>query len=170
MNYSWTYASINDANDIMGLNLLVQHEINSIFNFNPNVLAHQLSLALVNQFYTGKTDLVALARDSNNKLLAYTWAKSGNHSMWSTEEIINVTMAHVDPNLSPRSRILLLKDQLTIWERFAQITNTPLISSNTLRLEQNAFLKLHKAAGYIVRGSFAYKKVDLTTKPAALFA
>jgi hypothetical protein len=169
MNYTWNYATTADAGDIMELNLLVQFEVDTIFNFNPNVLSHHIVTALVNQFYTGRTDLVATARDDNNKLLAYTWVKTGEQSLWSTEEVARCHMAHVDPNLSVRSRILLLKDMLDIWERFAQIHNIPIIYSNTLRHEQTVFLKLHQRAGYTLRGSAAYKKTDLSYKPTKLF-
>ena len=169
MNYIWTHATPADSGDIMNLNLLIQHEVDTIFNFNPNVLAHHIVTALVNQHYTGKTDLVATARDDNNKLLAYTWVKTGDHSMWSTEEVASVRMAHVDPNLSARRRIVLIDEMMEIWERFAQIHNIPIIYSNTLRKEQTVFLKLHQRNGFIVRGSAAYKKVNLNYMPTRLF-
>jgi hypothetical protein len=169
MNYTWSKATPAESEDIMNLNLLIQHEVNTIFNFNPNVLAHHIVTALINQFYSGKTDLVAVARDDNNKLLAYTWVKTGEHSMWSTEEIAIVRMAHVDPNLSARCRIVLLEDMMEIWERFAQIHSIPILYSNTLRKEQAVFLKLHQPNGFIVRGSAAYKKVNLNYMPTKLF-
>lgn len=169
MNYIWKLATPADSEDIMKLNLLIQHEVNTIFNFNPNVLAHHIVTGLVNQFYTGKTDLIATARDDNNHLLAYTWVKTGEHSMWSTEEVASVRMAHVDPNLSVRRRIVLLDDMIDIWQRFAQMHNIPILYSNTLRKEQTAFLKLHQRNGFIVRGSAAYKRIDLTYKPTKLF-
>lgn len=168
MHYKWTYASPGDSTDIMNLNLMVKYEVDTIFNFNPNVLAHHIVTALVNQYYTGRSDLVVLTRNNNNKLLAYTWVKVQT-TPWSTEEVLNVSMAHVDPNLSVRQRVLLIKDMLTIWERFAQIAQIPLISSNTLRQEQRSFLKIHQQQGYIIRGSWAYKRVDLSNKPTSLF-
>lgn len=169
MNYTWTLATPADSDDIMNLNLLIKHEVDTIFNFNPNVLAHHIVTALVNQFYTGKSDLVAVARDDNNKLLAYTWVKTGEHSMWSTEEVASVRMAHVDPSLSVRQRITLLDDMMDIWERFAQIHLIPIVYSNTLREQQHVYLKLHKQRGYIVRGSAAYLKVNLNYMPTRLF-
>lgn len=168
MNYTWTLATPRDSEDIMTLNLLIKHEVDTIFNFNPNVLSHHIVTALVNQFYTGKTDLVAVARDDNNKLLAYTWVKTGDRSMWSTEEVASVRMAHVNPNLSVRSRIRLLEDQMDIWERFAQIHSIPIVYSNTLREQQHVFIKMHQQRGYIVRGSAAYLKVNLNYMPTSL--
>ena len=169
MHYTWNYAAPADSQDIMNLNLLVKFEVDTIFDFNPNVLAHHIVSALVNQFYTGKTDLVAAARDNNNRLLAYTWVKTGERSMWSTEEVASVRMAHVDPNLSVRSRVNLIDEMMEIWERFAQIHSIPVLYSNTLRHEQSVFLKMHQRRGFIVRGSAAYKKVNLLYMPTRLF-
>jgi hypothetical protein len=169
MHYTWTYMGPSDSNDLMALSLQVEFEVNTIFKFNPNVLAHNIVLGLVNQFYTGHSDLIVGVRDDSGKLMAYTWAKNGDSTMWSTEKVMNIAMAHVDPNLSSRTRIKLLQDMLEIWERFAQISNTPIITSSTLRHEQNAFLKLHERAGYTVRGSAAYLRVDLSKKPTKLF-
>ncbi|CAB4151595.1 hypothetical protein UFOVP592_25 [uncultured Caudovirales phage] len=169
MPHTWNLATPADSQDIMNLNLMVQYEVDTIFNFNPNVLSHHIVTALVNQFYSGKSDLVATARDENNKLLAYTWVKTGERSMWSSEEVASVRMAHVDPNLSVRQRILLLDEMIELWERFAQLHDIPIIHSNTLRQEQAVFLKLHSRAGYVIRGSVAYKRVNLLYKPTKLF-
>ena len=169
MHYTWTYMGPSDSNDLMALSLQVEFEVNTIFKFNPNVLAHNIVLGLVNQFYTGHSDLIVGVRDDSGKLMAYTWAKNGDSTMWSTEKVMNIAMAHVDPTLSSRTRIKLLQDMLEIWERFAQISNTPIIASSTLRHEQTAFLKLHQRAGYIIRGSSAYLQVDLSKKPTKLF-
>jgi hypothetical protein len=169
MSHTWSLATPADSQDIMNLNLMVQYEVDTIFNFNPNVLSHYIVTALVNQFYTGKSDLVITARDENNRLLAYTWVKTGEYSMWSSEEVASVRMAHVDPNLSVRQRILLLNEMIELWERFAQLHNIPIIHSNTLRQEQSVFLKLHSRAGYEIRGSVAYKRVNLLHKPSGLF-
>ena len=168
MNYTWTYAHLPDANELVGLSVKYIPEIDPIFTVNVNVFAHNIVSAIVNQFYTGRTDLVVVARDVDNKLLGYTWAKSGDTGMWSTEPIVNVRIAHVDPNLSVRRRILLCKDMLTIWERFAQVTQCPIVASSSIRQEQQGFMRLHESAGYIVRGGVAYKRVDLSQTPTTL--
>jgi hypothetical protein len=169
MQHTWNLATPADSQDIMDLNLMVQYEVDTIFNFNPNVLSHHIVTALINQFYSGRSDLVATARDENNRLLAYTWVKTGERSMWSNEEVAVVRMAHVDPNLSVRRRILLLDEMIELWERFAQLHDIPIIHSNTLRKEHTVFLKLHSRAGYTIRGSTAYKRTNLLYKPSKLF-
>jgi hypothetical protein len=166
MKYTWAYANINDATELMSLNLKVQYEVDTLFNFDPNVLAHHLVTGLVNQNYKRAADLIVLVRDERG-IIAYTWARAGERSIWSDDEILLVRMAHVDPALSTRERVMLIKDMLEIWEGFAKMRQIPVIASTTLRQEQTAFLKLHTNAGYTLRGSQAYKRVDLTDKPDA---
>ena len=168
MNYTWTYAQIPDVDNLVKLSVKYQYEVDPIFNIDLNVFAHNLVLGIVNQFYTGHSDIVVVARDVNQNILAYTWAKHDGVNIWSREPLINIRMAHVDPNLNIRHRILLLKDMLEIWERYAQITNTPIIASSSIRENQTAFMRLHEQAGYIVRGGSAYKRIDLSTKPKSL--
>ena len=169
MNYTWTYAGLNDSNDLLDISLKVKFEVDTIYDFNPNVLAHNIVTGLVNQYYTGCTDLFAITRNEENRIIAYTWAHSGDGSMFSNEKLVTVRMAHVDPDLGNRQKILLLKDMLVIWERFAQLTQNPIIVSSTIREKQSAFLRLHERAGYIVRGTAAYKRVDLSVIPNKLF-
>ena len=76
--------------------------------------------------------------------------------------MVSVSMAHVDLTLSSRDRLRLITDMINQWEQFAIYTQTPIICSTTMRSDQGAFLKLHTRSGYDVRGSYAYKKINLT--------
>ncbi len=169
MNYNWTYAHLPDAEALVNLSVKYQYEVDPIFTIDANVFAHNITSAIINQYYTGYSDLVAVARDTNNNLLGYTWAKGGEKGMWSRETIVNVRIAHVDPDLSVRCRILLVKDMLSIWEQFAKITNCSVIASSSIRQEQTAFMRLHEQAGYLVRGGVGYKRVDLSNTATTLF-
>lgn len=168
MNYTWTYAQLPDIDHLVKLSVDYQYEVDPIFNIDLNVFAHNLVLGVVNQFYTGHSDIVVIARDADQNIMAYTWAKRDGVSIWSRESLINIRIAHVDPNLSIRHRILLLKDMLEIWERYAQITNTPIIASSSIRENSTAFMRLHEQAGYLVRANSAYKRIDLSIKPKQL--
>ena len=75
--------------------------------------------------------------------------------------MIVIRMAHVALDLSPRIRIGLVTDMMTLWENFAKYSQTPIICSTTMRNDQQSFLKLHKRNGYDVRGSYAYKRLNL---------
>ena len=64
--------------------------------------------------------------------------------------------------LSNRMRVGLVIDMIQLWEGFAKLANVPVICSTTMRKDQSSFLKLHEKFGYDVRGSYAYKRINLT--------
>jgi hypothetical protein len=137
-----------------------QTEIDTVFNPDPVAYSRNVTFAVVNQFYLPGSELLYVARDADNKLLAYTWAKSGERAPWSDDCMVVIRMAHVDLSLSSRDRLRIITDMMNIWEQFARSTNTPIICSTTMRKDQDAFLKLHARNGYDVRGSYAYKKLS----------
>ena len=161
LEYTWAPATGNDVNDIVAM--AQQHfesEIDLIFTPDTVAYARNITFAVVAQFYMPATSLVSVARDSSGKLVAYTWAKTGERAPWSDDNMVSVCMAHVDMTLSTRQRLRLLTDMIAIWEHFARNTNTPIICSTTMRKDQDAFIKLHARSGYDVRGSYAYKKLS----------
>lgn len=161
MQYAWRTANGNDVDKIV--NMAEQHfqsEIDTIFTPEPIAYGRNITLALVNQFYNPLSQLLSVAYDNNNRLIAYTWAARGERAPWSDNEMIVVRMAHVDLSLSPRDRISLIKDMIQLWEGWAKLCRVPIICSTTMRRDQDAFLRLHARAGYDVRGSYAYKKIE----------
>jgi hypothetical protein len=159
MTYTWRPASGLDVNAITELTWTIFHEVETIFIPDKLTFKRNLTFAIVNQFFNPNGEIVSIAVDENETILAYTWAKAGEKAVWSDDEILAIRLAHVDPSLSPRVRLKLLTDMLDIWESFAKLTNINIISSNTMRKEQKAFLKLHERRGYQIRGSYAYKKM-----------
>jgi hypothetical protein len=158
--YAWFPAMGTDVNDVVKMaQQHFQNEIDEIFNPDPVAYGRNITFAVVNQFYSPQSELLSLARDQNGKLLAYTWAKAFDHAPWSDDNMIVVRMAHLALDLSTRQRITLIKDMLQLWENFAQLNKNPIICSTTMRREQDAFLKLHRQAGYDIRGSYAYKRM-----------
>jgi hypothetical protein len=163
MTYTWRPATGVDVAAIveMAINHF-QTEIDLIFKPEPIAYARNLTLAIVNQFYSPSSELVSIAVDNANKIVAYTWAKAGERAPWSDDAMVVVKMAHLDLTLSSRDRIILVKDMMRLWERFALMSATPIVCSTTMRRDQTAFLKLHERQGYDVRGSYAYKKLNTT--------
>jgi hypothetical protein len=161
MNYNWTFATLTDVNAIVIMaEQHFQTEIDLIFKPEPPVYARNLAYAVLNQTYYPGSELLTVAKDADNKLLAYNWAKSGDRAFWSDDMMINVRMVHLDLALPTRTRIALIKDMMAQWEELAKFSKTPIICSTTMRHSQDAFLKLHERAGYSVRGSYAYKKIS----------
>jgi len=161
MKYTWRPANGADTESIVQIaQEFFQNEIDNIFNPEPITYSRNITLAIVNQFFSPTTELVAVATDSDNNIVAYTWAKSNERSPWSDDEMIIIKMAHVKLNVSTRDRVNLIKDMLLLWEKFATLANVTIICSTTMRKDQNTFLKLHERQGYDVRGSYAYKKLN----------
>ena len=161
MKYTWRPANGLDVKPIV--DMAVEHfliETDNIFTPEPVIYQRNLTLAVINQFYGPLTQLVSIAVDENNRLLAYTWATRGERAVWSDDEMVSVRIAHLDLRLSSRLRVALVKDMLTIWEDWARLCEVKVVCSSTMRREQNAFLKLHERNGYILRGSYAYKKLN----------
>lgn len=161
MSYTWRPANGLDVKPIV--DMAIEHfliETDGIFTPEPVIYQRNLTLAVINQFYGPLTQLVSIAVDENNNLLAYTWATRGERAVWSDDEMVSVRIAHLDLRLSSRLRVTLVKDMLTIWEDWARLCGVKVVCSSTMRREQNAFLKLHERNGYILRGSYAYKKLN----------
>lgn len=163
MNYNWRPAIGTDVDNIVKMaESHFQIEIDNIFVPEPVVYSHNITLAIVNQFYNPLSNLISVCTDENNQLLAYTWACRGEKAPWSDNEMIVIRMAHVDLSLSTKLRIQLIKDMLTMWEVYASYCQVPIICSTTMRKDQSAFLKLHEKFGYDVRGSYALKRISTT--------
>lgn len=160
MNYTWRPATGLDVPNIVSMaETHFQNEIDNIFTPDPIAYSRNVTLAIVNSFYLPSTEIFSVATH-NDDLLAYTWAVSTERAPWSDDNMIVVKMAHLSLALSTRLRLKLLIDMLMIWENFAIYSQTPIICSTTMRVDQAAFLKLHQKHGYDVRGSYAYKKID----------
>ena len=163
MNYNWRPATGLDIDSIVNMaETHFQNEIDNIFTPEPVIYGRNITLAVVNQFYGPLSQLLSVAIDENNKLLAYTWCVRGEKASWSDDEMILVRMAHIDLQLPVRTKVKLVVDMINLWESWAKSCNVSIICSTTMRKDQDGFLKLHKKAGYDVRGSYAYKKVSTT--------
>jgi hypothetical protein len=161
MTYSWRPAVGTDVPHIV--KMAVDHfqtEIDTIFTPDPVAYSRNITFAVINQFYCPTTELLSVAVDSTNNIVAYTWAKTKEYAPWSDDEMLIIKMAHLSLNLSSRERVVLIKDMLRLWEAFATLANVSIICSTTMRKDQSSFLKLHERHGYDVRGSYAYKKLN----------
>ena len=162
MNYSWRPCTGLDVPKVVNMaETHFQTEIDTIFTPDPIAYSRNLTHAVVNQFYLPTTELVSIATDDSDNLLAYTWASSNEKAPWSDDCMVVVRMAHLDLKLSNRMRVGLVIDMIKLWEGFAKLAKVPVICSTTMRKDQASFLKLHERFGYDVRGSYAYKRINL---------
>jgi len=162
IEYSWRLAEINDTNDIVDMaQKHFEGEIDNIFTPEVPTMQRNVTFAILNQIYYPGSEMITVCRaEDDNRLLAYTWAKSNDRACWSDDPMVCVRMAHVDLSLPPRTRIALVKTMMSHWERLAAYSGNKIICSTTMRHDQDGFLRLHAKNGYDVRGSYAYKKLD----------
>lgn len=162
MEYNWRLADMNDVDEIVALGVAnFQHEIDNVFIHSTPAATRNTIFAILNQIYYPATQLVTVCREvGSNRLLAYTFAKSNDRTFWSDDSMVCIQFAHIDLTLSSKLRIRLVKDMMEQWEQFARFAGNQVICSTTMRHDQTAYLKLHTKAGYSVRGSYAYKRLE----------
>jgi len=148
-------ANITDIKHMVQLSL--NNSADSVFAIDPVEYEKNLAFAVLRQHYHIGVESVKVYKD-DDKLLAYSWANVGQMP-WTKEKMVVVQMVELDLSLSPRTRIEIIKDMMRDWEMFANISNSPIICSQSSRRNQEAFLRLHEKNGYDVRGSIAYKRL-----------
>jgi hypothetical protein len=159
MNYTWKPATFNDVPNIVNLSYTNHRdELNELFTVDPIIYERLIAHAVIDQYYTPTKELLVTAYA--DKLLGYTWAKVSASNSWSANTMLVAQMAQVDLTLPTRQRLRLLNDIFELWEAFAKLSDVEIICSNSILSNQSAFLELHRRHGYVVKGSYAYKKVS----------
>jgi hypothetical protein len=163
---TWSWESTSGADVPHMVRMAEDHfqtEIDLIFTPDPIAYARNLTLATVAQFYNPGTELLKVAKCSDTGvILAYTWAIRDEKMPWSDEAMICAKMAHVDLSLPVRQRLRLVTGMIVLWETWARECGVPVVCSTTMRRDQAGFLDLHRRLGYDVRGSYCYKRLELT--------
>lgn len=135
-----------------------EQEADQIFQTDPTVLAHNLTRAVVDQFYNPGTACLWIHTQQDH-LQGYVWAERGQRAVWSADEMVAVKIIHLDLNLAARERVRLIQGMLEIVENWTRSIGVPIICSTTMRGEQQGFLRLHERQGYERRGSICYKRL-----------
>jgi hypothetical protein len=159
--WTWDRARIMDVPEIV--HMAQQHfqmEIASVFTPDPHIYSKNVALACVEQsFDSSKCQLITARDNTTKKLLAYAWLNRGHHMVYAREECAEAAFAHMDMSLPLRTRITLMAQILQQWTLWCQIWQIPVLVSTTIREDQRGFINLHRAAGFSVRGSFAFKRI-----------
>ena len=162
-SWEWLRADLNDVTEMINLsNTHFKEEFeNIIFTNNPTRFAYHLHTAIIDQTYETGTNFIATARDkSTGQMVSWYWC-SKEFSPWSDDAILGVRIAHVDQTLSVRIRTMIIAQQIEQWISLATLHDMPVVCSTSIRPIQGGFLRLHEHYGFIVRGSYAYKRIAL---------
>jgi hypothetical protein len=159
MKYTWSKAQGTDVSDIVSITQQqVEHEANTIWRTDPHVFAYNVAMTVVTQMYNPWGALLMVGKDDVGKIIAYFWAMRGEHTVWSSDEMVTIRLVHVDQGLPVKDRIRLIQDMIALWEVWAIEIKAPVICSSTVRNDQAGFLHIHERQGYVIRGSTAYKR------------
>lgn len=163
--WTWTPTQPQDVEEVIALVAdNYGKDARLIFGIDPVEGSRNLMHAIVNQTYNPKTELVSVCRDKvTNKLLAFTWAIRDQRMVFSQEEMIISRFASVDLSLSNQVRVRLIFQMFRLWERWADLCEIKIISSASIRENWENMMYLHSCAGYLVRGSNAYKRLSMKT-------
>ena len=158
--WTWRRAIHTDVEDI--LNLVDQNyseEILGIFTPSRTRMGYHLHKTILEMSYNLNNHNISIARDrETNQLLAWSWIERGKYQVYANEEMAVAEFAHVDLALSARNRVKLLAQIIELWITWAETLKIPVLVSTTIRNEQTAFMRLHEQYGFVIRGSFAYRK------------
>ena len=159
--WSWRPAQGTDITALVNLTQAdFEREADEIWTTDREHYTHNLTRAVVDQFYAPATSLVWLAESDQGSIAGYVWAERGQRAVWSPEEMVAIKIVHVDLGLTARQRVSLCDEMIWIWEQWCQDIGVPVIASTTMRGEQSVFLRLHERRGYTCRGSIAYKRMQ----------
>lgn len=163
--WRWSHATGADVEEIIALVMKdYAEDSKNLWPLNPVEGSRNLMLAIVNQMYDPKTEFVSIARDQKtNKLLAFTWAKRDQRMTWSTEEMSVVQMASIDLSLGTKQRVRLFFQMCEFWERWCDVCKIRMIATSNVRLDWEPLMYLLDQAGYHVRGSLAWKRLNIKT-------
>jgi hypothetical protein len=156
----WARATHTDVPGMV--NLSEQHyaeEFESVMcSKNLTRFHYNLHQAILKQTYTPDETCVLVAR--NDKILAWSWLERGRFMPYSDDEMAAGEILHVDSSLTARHRVRLVRECLQLWILWARTCGIPILTSSSIRPEQAAFMRLHAEAGFTIRGSYAFQRLQ----------
>jgi len=161
-SWAWRHADLHDVPEIVDMaESMFQPEITEVFTPDRRKLTKHLAQAIIAQTYNNLEQQIIVARDkTTDSLVAWAWLGRGGYTMYAPEEFAEAHFAHIDLSLSTRTRVTVMAQILQQWRLWCIMAGTPVLVSTSIREDQAGFMNLHKSAGFLVRGSFAYLKVE----------
>jgi len=159
--WTWRLMHTMDLDEVVALAVdQYQSEVEGLLTPSPEAFRYNLELALCEQQFQLSREQVIVARDRNtNALMAYAWCKRGQYTPYSTEEMAEAAIAHVQLHLPDRVRIRILAQMIQQWILWCHLNNIPVLVSSSIRQEQTAFMRLHEQFGFRRVGLLAIKRI-----------
>ena len=90
IEHEWRLADMSDTNDIVSMaQRHFEAEIDNIFRPEVPTMTRNVTFAIMNQIYYPGSQMITVCRaKDDNRLLAYTWAKSNDRACWSDDPMV----------------------------------------------------------------------------------
>jgi hypothetical protein len=159
--WTWRLARLSDVPTIVAM--AQQHfqlEMEQIIRPDPALFARNIGIAVITQMHSATQEQVLVARDrTQDELVAWSWISRGSYTTYSRDEMAEARFVHCDMTQSVRARLTQTAQVLQQWYLWCMTAGVPVLVSSSIRADQVAFMRLHEAAGFSVRGSIAYIRV-----------
>lgn len=157
--WTWRLANIHDIDQIVAISQKTFcDEVADISQFDTDLFAKNLSLGVVRQAFNKLDEQIVVAEELG-QVIAWAWLVRGSYTTYSRDEVADGRFVHVAVDLPIRKKITLLAQIIQQWILWTTVCGIPVIHSSTLQREQQAFLRLHEQAGFIIRGSTAFYRI-----------
>ena len=159
--WRWSLMQSGDLDEVVALAVdQYQSEVEGLLTPSPRIFRYNLELALCEQQFQLSREQVIIARhNQTQELMAYAWCRRGQYTPYSTEEMAEAAIAHVQLHLPDRVRVRILAQMLQQWILWCQLNNIPVLVSSSIRQEQTAFMRLHEQFGFRRVGLLAIKRI-----------
>ena len=160
--WTWRIARLADVPDIVRLAQdHFQLEMEQIIRPDPALFARNIGIGIITQMHSLTQEQVLVARDRvTDTLVAWSWISRGSYTTYSRDEMAEARFVHCDLTLPVRSRLTLSAQVLQQWYLWCMTAGVGVLVSSSIRSDQTAFMRLHEAAGFSVRGSTAYIRIE----------
>ena len=161
--WAWRLAEYEDIAEMVTMAVSeYQRELAGLLTPSPLAYTYSLRKAINEQQFQLSREQVIVARNKNsNALMAYAWCKRGQYTPYSTEEMAEAAIAHVDLSLPTLTRIRILAQMLQTWCLWAQLHGIPVLVSSSIRQVQASFMRLHEQFGFRLVGLLAIKRIGV---------
>jgi hypothetical protein len=126
----------------------------SVFTYNRQRFVDQLSAAIKNPRAR------VFGAFEKDQLLGYAWVELCDGLSYTPETFVDVKLVHLRMTASSRLRVEQLTYMIDHWETWGRENGAVAATNSTVLENQSAYLRLHRRAGYVVSGSFCFKRID----------
>ena len=165
----WSLAHpIHDVEDIVELaDTQYGQEADGIVKRDRGVFRKNVTLASTYQLFDRSREFLAVCRNLTprgeivvDELLGFCWFDRGGYTTYSNEEISNAKFHHLRLDLPAKTRVRMVNEMIDQHILWAHTYGIPVVCSTSVRMEHDAFMRIHAKRGFKVTGSYAWIRTE----------